>query len=285
MMPSIGPKLSIRGVSKTFIGTNGTHRALEDISIDVPEGEFLILVGPSGCGKSTLLNVVAGLEQCTAGEVLVDGKRVTGPGPDRIVIFQEGALFPWLNVQKNVEFSLKQIGVPGKQRAERADYYLRMVKLHKFAHSFIHELSGGMRQRVAIARALAVEPKVLLMDEPFSALDALTREDLYEELQEIWVRLRTTVMFITHNVREAVTLGDRVVLLGGQPGRIEGEFAIRILRPRHVDDLDVARTAQQISFAMKRGYAHLNGEEYDDEDQRAEAGVLHGLDTAVVGRS
>jgi NitT/TauT family transport system ATP-binding protein len=276
-------KLSIQGVSKRFEGRSGSMQALEDVWLDVEKGEFLILVGPSGCGKSTLLNIIAGLETPDSGEVLIDDKPVFWPGPDRAMVFQDGALFPWLTVQKNVEFGLKRLGVPSRERAEKAMHYLRLVHLARFANSYIHELSGGMRQRVGIARALAVEPEVLLMDEPFSALDALTREDLYEELQQIWQRLSTTVVFVTHNVREAVTLGDRGALLSSRPGRVQAVFPIDILRPRHIDDMDVARIAQQISHEMKHGRAHINEEEYDEEWME-EADILRRFDRAVGDR-
>ncbi|AIE84338.1 ABC transporter ATP-binding protein [Fimbriimonas ginsengisoli] len=244
--------LSIRNLSKRFGGPDGLQ-ALEDVSIEVPEGEFLILVGPSGCGKSTLLNIVAGLEVPDTGQVLVDGKPIQGPGPDRSLVFQDGALFPWLSVRQNVEFGLKQARVPTLEREERARRALDKVGLAKFEDHAIHELSGGMRQRVAIARSLVLEPGIILMDEPFSALDALTREDLYLEVQDLWRERRSTVVFVTHNVREAVTLGDRVLLFSARPGRIQESFDIDILPPRHIDDVDVARTAQSISHAMKAG--------------------------------
>ncbi|MCW5934058.1 MAG: ABC transporter ATP-binding protein [Fimbriimonadia bacterium] len=249
-------KLSIQGISKRFDGTRGEVWALKDVSLEIHKGEFLVIVGPSGCGKSTLLNIVAGLEKPTEGTVLADNKKVKKPGPDRSVVFQDGALFPWLSVQKNVEFGLRRIGLAPKERTERAAHYLGMVQLTQFKDNYIHELSGGMRQRVAIARALAVEPQVLLMDEPFSALDAMTWESLCEDLQQIWQRINTTIMFVTHNVREAICLGDRVIVLSARPGRIHAEFNIEIPRPRHIDDGDVARLAQQISRAIKGEHGH-----------------------------
>ncbi len=221
-------KLSIQQVRKRFAGRGNDVLALDDINLDVQEGEFLVLIGPSGCGKSTLLNIVAGLDPADSGDVLANGLRVTGPGRDRGVVFQEHGLFPWLSAQKNVEFGLKQMGMAPKERAERAAYFLHLVHLSRFRDSYLHELSGGMRQRVAIARALAFDPEVLLMDEPFSALDAQTREDLYIVLQEIWERTRKTIVFVTHNVREAVCLGDRVALMSSRPGRIQQVFNIQI---------------------------------------------------------
>lgn len=250
MNPDI--KLSVRNVSKRYGGLGKTE-ALQNVSFDVRTGEFLMLVGPSGCGKSTLLSIIAGLTSASSGEILVDGARVTKPGPDRGLVFQDGALFPWLNVRKNVEFGLKQAGVNPTDRRERAMAYLEKVGLTNFAEASLHELSGGMRQRVALARCLVLEPEVVLMDEPFSALDALTREELYGELQGLWEGRSTTVVFVTHNVREAVTLGDRIILMAPRPGRIQETFDIEILRPRQIDDTDVTLRAQRISLAMKRG--------------------------------
>jgi NitT/TauT family transport system ATP-binding protein len=277
-------KLSLKGISKRFQTRSGVVQALEEIWLDVEDGEFVVLIGPSGCGKSTLFNIVAGLDAADSGEVLEGGRRVTGPGRDRGVVFQDGALFPWLTVQKNVEFGLKQMGVPARERVQRAEHYLHLVHLSRFAGSYIHELSGGMRQRVAIARALAIEPEVLLMDEPFSALDAQTREDLYEVLQEIWARTRKTIVFITHNVREAVCLADRVVLLASRPGRVQAVFPIELARPRFIDDVDVARVAHQISCALKANAASTRREEYDADWNPAQTAVLHSADRAV-GRS
>lgn len=276
--------LSIRGVSKRFNGRSGMVHALEDICLDVADGEFVVLIGPSGCGKSTLLNVIAGLDPADAGEILENARPVWKPGRDRSVVFQDGGLFPWLTAQKNVEFGLKQMGLPPKERAGRAEQFLNLVHLSKFRDSFLHELSGGMRQRVAIARALALDPEALLMDEPFSALDAQTREDLYAVLQEIWERTRKTIVFVTHNVREAVCLADRVVLFSARPGRVQAEFPIRLARPRTVEDVDVARIAYQISCALKEGMARSRKEEYDEDWRPAEAGLLRPVD-GVLGDS
>jgi len=263
-------KLSIRNVEKQFPDQDHRVHALSSISVDVEAGEFLILVGPSGCGKSTLLNIIAGLEKPDAGEVLMNGVPVTQPGPDRALVFQDGALFPWLNVRRNVEFGLRQRNMTRSEVSDRALHVLDLVGLSKFAENDLHTLSGGMRQRVAIARALALEPEVLLMDEPFSALDALTREDLYVEIQELWEGRGATIVFVTHNVREAVTLGDRVLLLASDPGRIQGEFPVEILRPRHIEDVDVARTAQQISQAMKKGRFPFVADQSYSIDESAE---------------
>ena len=220
--------------------------ALDHINLQVQPGEFLCVVGPSGCGKSTLLHLIAGLHRQTSGEVLIDGKPVEGPGTDRILIFQEHGLFPWLTVGQNVEFGMKMKGFKKKEREERTGHYLRLVHLAKFERSYIHQLSGGMRQRVAIARALATEPDVLLMDEPFAALDAQTRDLLHDELERIWSETGRTIIFVTHNVREAVRLGDRVVLLTFRPGRVKSEHPVQLPRPRHLEDPAVAGAARQI---------------------------------------
>ncbi|CAN5548349.1 ATP-binding cassette domain-containing protein [soil metagenome] len=246
-------KLAIQNVTKEYSSEGGAVHALSHVSLSVRQGEVVMLVGPSGCGKTTLMNIVAGLVKPDAGEVLVDGKPIKGPGLDRTVVFQDGALFPWLTVRQNVEFGLKQAKIPPKERTERARVFLDKVGLHKFEDRSIHELSGGMRQRVSIARAMVTDPKMILMDEPFSALDAITREDLYVEMQALWEESGTTVIFVTHNVREAVVLGHRVVLMSARPGRIQEIYDIDILRPRHIDDVDVALRAQQISHAMKAG--------------------------------
>ena len=202
LAPGIAAKLSVQNVSKSFRTKDGTVLALDRVSLDVTEGEFVCLLGPSGCGKSTLLNIVAGLEHADQGQVITDGAPITAPGRDRMMMFQESALFPWLNVRKNVLFGLKlKPGLKRKERVGVADFYLRLVGLEKFQRAYVHELSGGMKQRVALARALAPNPRVLLMDEPFAALDALTREQLYRDLQRIWQERKKTIIFVTHNVR------------------------------------------------------------------------------------
>ena len=220
--------------------------ALDHINLQVKAGEFLCIVGPSGCGKSTLLHLIAGLHRPTSGEVLVDGKPVEGTGTDRILIFQELGLFPWLTVGENIEFGMKMKGIGKAEREEKTDRYLRLVHLQQFKDSYTHQLSGGMRQRVALARALATEPDVLLMDEPFAALDAQTRDLLHDELERIWAETGRTIIFVTHNVREAVRLGDRVALLTFRPGRVKTEFAVDLPRPRHLEDVEVARAARRI---------------------------------------
>src|SRR5258706_2221115 len=230
-------ELQIKNVSKTFQTRTGGVGALQDITLNVAEGEFLCLVGPSGCGKSTLLNLAAGLASVDEGQILLDGKPIDGPGPDRVVVFQEGGLFPWLTVTENVEFGLKERrDLTRERRREMAEFYLKLVHLDKFNHAYIHELSGGMRQRVAIARALVLEPRILLMDEPFAALDTQTRDLLVEELRGIHDKLRNTVLFVTHHVREAAYLGDRVALFTFRPGRIKQIFKVDIAKPRDPGD-------------------------------------------------
>jgi NitT/TauT family transport system ATP-binding protein len=214
-------KISLRRVGKVF-GTRGAQvNALTDISLDVHSGQFLVLVGPSGCGKSTLLDLVAGLTRPTSGEILLDGRPVTGPGLDRGVVFQQYALFPWRTAQSNVEFGLEGKGIPRRQRRERARHFLDLVGLASCAERYPHELSGGMKQRVAIARSLAFDPDVLLMDEPFAALDAQTRDSLQDELLRIWQQTGKTIVFITHGIDEAVYLGQQVAVMTSRPGRIK----------------------------------------------------------------
>jgi len=230
-----GELMALRRVSRQFRTRRHNTLAVDNISLSVNEGEFVCVVGPSGCGKSTLLNIVAGLDHPTAGEALFDGRRIEKPARERIVVFQEPALYPWLNVRANVELGLKIAGVGRSERKTLADRYIALVNLRRFEKAFIHELSGGMKQRAQLARALAVEPRMLLMDEPFAALDAQTRDVLQQELQEITARLRTTVIFVTHNVREAVILADRVVVMTPAPGRLKTEIAIPLPRPRGPD--------------------------------------------------
>ncbi len=253
-------KLNVENVSKAFKTRSGTVQALDNVSLQVGEGEFVCLVGASGCGKSTLLNIIAGLEKPDTGTVTADGLRVLEPGRERLVMFQEAALFPWLDVLGNVLFGLKMKShLTNKDRREVARYYLELVGLSRFERSNIHELSGGMKQRVALARALAPNPRMLLMDEPFAALDALTREQLYGDLQQIWESRRKTIIFVTHNVREAACLGDRVTLFSPHPGRIREEFQIRLPRPRDINSTHLAEYASRIMSSLK-GFKEANGE-------------------------
>jgi NitT/TauT family transport system ATP-binding protein len=226
------------------------------------------IVGPSGCGKSTLLHLIAGLDRPTTGEIAVDGNPVKGPGTDRILLFQELGLFPWLTVRQNVEFGLKMEGVSRDERRDRARQFLRMVHLSHFEDHYIHQLSGGMKQRVALARSLAVRPKILLMDEPFAALDAQTRDMLHDELERIWKETAPTIVFVTHNVREAVRLGDRVLLMSFRPGRIKSQFEITLDRPRHVEDSDVAQLSKEILGQLREEIDRSFNAEYSREEKR-----------------
>jgi NitT/TauT family transport system ATP-binding protein len=224
------PKITFEGVSKSFnirqetrgrSGDAAVFTALQDINLAIPEGEFFVVVGPSGCGKSTLLDIAAGLTAPSAGRVLLDGRPVTGPGLDRAVVFQQYALLPWRTARANIELSLEAEGIPRRERTERARQFLDLVGLLRFENRYPHELSGGMKQRVAIARSLAHDPAVLLMDEPFAALDAQTRESLQAQLRQIWEKAGKTVIFITHGIEEAVYLGQRVGVMTSRPGRIK----------------------------------------------------------------
>lgn len=231
-------KIVVKDVTKRFVEsrTGSVVTAIEDINFSIDEGQFVCLVGPSGCGKSTMLNILAGLETPSSGTVILNGNTVVGTGPDRIIVFQENALFPWLRVIENVEFGLKMAGVDKAKRYEIAIRYLDMMQLTKFAQSYIYQLSGGMKQRVAIARALVMDPEVLLMDEPFAALDSQTRDLLLVELQLIWAKTRKTIVFVTHNILESVCLGDKVIVFTSRPGHLKKEIAVDYRRPRLSED-------------------------------------------------
>jgi ABC-type nitrate/sulfonate/bicarbonate transport system ATPase subunit len=230
---TLSKPVSLRGLGKTYQSETGQPvEALQPIDLEIPAGEFLVIVGPSGCGKSTLLNMLAGFGEPTVGEARVGGEKITGPDIDRGMVFQGYALFPWLNVIGNVEFGLERKGVPRHERREIASRHLAMVGLKDFAERGIDELSGGMKQRVAIARAFATEPSIILMDEPFGALDALTRRFLQKQLLQIWQINRKTVVFITHSVPEAVTLADRIVVMTARPGRIRKIITVNLPHPR-----------------------------------------------------
>ncbi len=244
---AVNNKIRVDGVSRHFpSGHGGQLAALENINLEVLLGEFLCIVGPSGCGKSTLLHLIAGLDHPSAGEIWIDGRKVEEPGPDRILLFQELGLFPWLTARENVEFGLRQKGIDRRERHEQARYYLDLVHLSQFEEHHPHQLSGGMKQRVALARALAMQPDVLLMDEPFAALDAQTRDLLHDELERVWRETGQTIIFVTHNVREAVRLGDRVLVLSYRPGRIKIKFSISLARPRHIEDPEVASMSKRV---------------------------------------
>jgi len=256
-----GPRLKLAGVSKYFKQQGQRLTALQDINLEIEAGEFCCIVGPSGCGKSTLLNIIAGLDTPDEGTVWANPHVVKGPGPDRVVIFQELALFPWLDVWGNVEYGLKNLGLPKDQRDARVRRYLDLVHLRDFYHTRIHQLSGGMKQRVSLARALAMEPEILLMDEPFSALDPHTRERLQQELQDIWAETGSTIVFVTHGLKEAVALGNKVVLLTTRPGRIQTIEQVDLPRPRSVDDRPVLELARKLKMQIGNWVDPISREE------------------------
>lgn len=244
-------KLEAKNIVKYF--QHDTHKltALGGVDLKVEDGEFVCLVGPSGCGKSTFLRIVAGLEKPDSGDILFDGKIVNSTGTERIMVFQEGALFPWLKVQDNVEFGLKIAGIPKEERAQISKRYLDMMQLTKFADSYIYQLSTGMKQRVAIARALVMDPDVLLMDEPFAALDAQTRDLLLVEMQLIWEKTKKTILFVTHNVSEAVVLGTKVAIFSNRPSIIKKEIFIDYERPRLAEDPNLLTIQQNILTELR----------------------------------
>ena len=253
------PKITFRNVSKVFGAGASAFTAIKNLTLDIKDGEIVTVVGPSGCGKSTAMNMVAGLIPQSSGEVLVDGKPVSGPGPDRGVIFQQYALFPWLTVRANVEFGLKIQGLPKAERRERAMHYLGLVGLADFAESYPKTLSGGMKQRCAIARAYAVNPTVLLMDEPFGALDALTRVKLQNQLLDTWSKDKRTVMFITHDVDEAVFIAHRVIVLAANPGRLQEIINVDLPSPRD-DEVRLSPEFTDIRNRVWRAVYHRDAE-------------------------
>ena len=244
-------KLEIKGIVKYFKHESHKLMALDGVNLKVEDGDFVCLVGPSGCGKSTLLRIIAGLETPDEGQVLFDGKPLTTTGPERIMVFQEGALFPWLKVQDNVEFGLKMAGIPKEERDQISKRYLDMMQLTKFADSFTYQLSTGMKQRVAIARALVMDPDVLLMDEPFASLDAQTRDLLLVEMQLIWEKTKKTILFVTHNVAEASVLGTKVAVFSNRPSKIKRLFSIDFKRPRLVEDENLLGVQKEILSELR----------------------------------
>lgn len=266
----------LKHINKDFKnGKKQTLHVLDDINLTIEKGEFLSILGPSGCGKSTVLNLIAGLEKVSSGELLIEGKEIQGPGQDRIVVFQESGLFPWMSVLDNVMYGLLLKRMSKEEAKAKAVEGLQMVHLGKFIHSFPHELSGGMKQRVAIARALVMDPDILLMDEPFAALDEQTRMVLHKELESIYLETKKTIIFITHNIREAVMLSDRIVLMGTRPGIIKKEFKVQAARPRVASDsvlvdlenrilLELEQEMEKVlkeemgsDYSLKKNYLHL----------------------------
>ncbi|MFQ5920881.1 MAG: ABC transporter ATP-binding protein [Nitrososphaerales archaeon] len=261
-------KLELHDISKVYNQFNGTVKTLSKINLSIDEGEFVCFVGPSGCGKTTLLNIIAGLEKPDSGEVILDGRSVRDTGPDRILVFQEGALFPWLKVIENVEFGLKVAGVQREKRRERAMHYLEMMQLTKFADSYTYQLSTGMKQRVAIARSLCMDPEVLLMDEPFASLDTQTRDLLLVELQLIWQRTRKTIIFVTHSIQESVCLGDRVVVFSHRPAMVKNEFRIDYRRPRLIEDTNLNAYSREILNELKSEVVAAMREEFSEPQEK-----------------
>ena len=271
-------KLAIRDVGHTFANE---VVALKNVDIDVHSGEFICLLGPSGCGKSTLLYALAGLVKPSGGHISLDGRDISGPGSDRVLVFQAPALFPWLTVRQNLLFSLRAKGLARAAAKERARQFIRQVHLERFEDALPHQLSGGMAMRVALARALAMDPAVLLMDEPFGALDAQTRSHMHDLLQSIWMRDRKTVLFVTHNIREALVLGDRVIVLAGRPGRVLQDLEVRLPRPRDPDDEALVALSRQIRSLLARAERASDtpapfaskGKEQANEDGQQRGGV------------
>ncbi|MDB5980422.1 MAG: transporter-like protein [Pseudomonas sp.] len=251
--PKASPRLKVDNVCLRYQTPAGTtFTALEQVSFEVPDQQFAVLVGPSGCGKSSLLYLTAGLAEPTSGEIFVGGKQVDGPGADRGMVFQGYTLFPWLTVRQNIEFGLKRRGVASRERKDIVEHYLNEVGLLRFADNYSKQLSGGMMQRVAIARALANDPQILLMDEPFGALDSQTRLQMQQLLLRVWEHSKKTVLFVTHDIDEAILLGDRIFVMGARPGRIKEVLDVPIERPRN---LDMVMDPEFIR--MKRSIFHL----------------------------
>jgi NitT/TauT family transport system ATP-binding protein len=261
--------LVIEHVDKQFNGSS-VH-ALRDVSLACESGEFVVVVGPSGCGKSTLLNIAAGMIQADAGSVALDGQAVNRPGPERAMVFQDHGLFPWLTAAQNIEFGLKMAGMAASERRERVAGALAAVHLTRSGSKLIHELSGGMRQRVAIARALVMDPAVLLMDEPFAALDAQTRTLLHQQLQELWVQSRKTILFVTHSVGEAVRLADRIIVLHAHPGRIRREIPIDLPHPRNFDSPSITELVHLVRKEIEDEVNRVNAEQAQADHWKPQA--------------
>ncbi|TWI56242.1 ABC transporter ATP-binding protein [Halalkalibacter nanhaiisediminis] len=268
--------IEIKNVNKSFFHKQkGTLKVLDQINVDIEQGQFVSILGPSGCGKTTMLNLIAGLEKEDDGEVLVNGKKINGPGTDRIVVFQESGLFPWLSVIDNVMYGLKIKKMPKKEAEEKALNILKMVHLSRYKDAYPHELSGGMKQRVAIARALVMEPDILLMDEPFAALDEQTRMTLHKELIDIWRKTKLTVIFITHNIREAVKLSQRIVVMGTRPGYIKKEFTVNTMQSGIMTDNVMFDLEQRILAVLQEEIEKVLKEEMGDDYSLDEENPVH----------
>lgn len=258
-------QVQLKQIEKSFQkDKNEQLHVLNHIDLTINQGDFVSLLGPSGCGKSTILNLIAGLDVPSSGEVIVNGEPIRKPGNDRVVVFQEAGLFPWMNVLENVTYGLKLKGFSNKESSDKALEGLRMVHLGNFTKAYPHELSGGMKQRVAIARALVMDPDILLMDEPFAALDEQTRMVLHKELLEIWANTGKTILFITHNIREAVMLSNRIVLMGTRPGRIKKEFPVQVALPRDSSDSNLVDLERRILAELEEEMEKVLKEEFGD---------------------
>lgn len=255
--------LQLNSINKFFKDTN--KETLKDINLSVERGEFICIVGPSGCGKSTLLNLVAGLEEASSGEIILDGEVVKGPGADRVMMFQEAALYPWLTVYENVMFGLEAAGYKKQEQKEIAKKYLKLVQLWHYRDYPIHQISGGMKQRTALARALALDGKLLLMDEPFSALDKQTINILRGELEQIWEKTKKTILYVTHSVEEAIYFADRVIVLSDNPGTIKDIIPNTLPRPRSVEDEDFVAMRKKILKQVQLSAIESVAEEFDGE--------------------
>lgn len=254
-------KLDIKNVGKHFPDTD--KQVFHDVNLSVSEGEFVCIIGPSGCGKSTLLNMIAGLETPSTGSLLLDEVVITKPGADRVVMFQEAALFPWLNVEENIRFGLSALKLEKEEQNRRIEKYLKLVQLSQFKKHLIHQLSGGMKQRVALARSLAMDSKILLMDEPLSALDKQTKNLLMEEIQSIWMQTKKTVILITHSVEEAIFFADRIILMGAKGAGIKEIIPVDFPRPRNITSPDFLKLRSEILFKIREEVNMTAKEEHD----------------------
>ena len=274
-------RVVLRRVHKSFKQKGQRIQVLHDLNFTIEEGEFVCVLGPSGCGKSTLISLIAGLEFPDTGEVFVDSKKVESPSKDRLVVFQEAALFPWLTVLENVQFGLKIAGVPPAERRDRAMEAVKTVHLSRFINANPHELSGGMKQRASLARALVMDPKILLMDEPFAALDAQTRQMLMEEVQNIWQATKKTILFVTHNVREATFLADRVFEMSARPGTIKREYPVHFPRPRLEQDPGLLTIQAKIMSSLKDEIEKVAKQELDTDYRVSKAGAVTPIEKNV----
>ncbi|MBS4218653.1 ABC transporter ATP-binding protein [Bacillus sp. FJAT-49711] len=275
--------LTIEGIDKSFINEkNNSLKVLDDISLNIEKGSFVSIVGPSGCGKSTLLYLIAGLEKADKGEINISGKKILQPGPDRVVVFQEAGLFPWLTVLENVTYGLLLKKMDKNEAEKKAKDILKMVHLSRYIDAYPHQLSGGMKQRVAIARALVMEPDILLMDEPFSALDEQTRMVLHKELLEIWKKTKVTIFFVTHNIREAVLLSEKIVVFATRPGRIKEIITVPTSKEGIMPDSITLHTEQRILSLLENEIEKVLKEEMGDE-YSFETNHLHRDDSGDMG--